>query len=68
MLKTIVKIINTVTAVYVIYMAGSGIYKMGVEAGKNEQPQVTNEPTGDDTTGPNFKMVDGVLYEKVKKY
>lgn len=68
MLKVIVKTINVVTAVYVVYVVVGTVYGMGKEAGKRE---ITAEsiPTGspDENGNPEYKVINGVVYKRVDK-
>lgn len=56
MVKTAVKIINTVGALYILYLGAKLFYKLGADS-------VTEEklPKGDD----NVKVFNGVVYKKV---
>lgn len=68
MLKVIVKTINVVTAVYVVYLIGGTVYAMGKEAGKKEAaPETVPVGTPDENGNPAYKIVDGVLYKRVDK-
>lgn len=68
MLKVIVKTVNAITAVYVMYIVGNTIYVMGKEAGKKEAADETI-PFGstDENGNPAYKVIDGVLYRRVDK-
>lgn len=71
MLKVLVKIVNTTAAVYVLYMAGATVYNMGKEAGRKEVGTYQTVDNGSavdskNVNGAQFKVVDGVLYERVK--
>ena len=68
MLKVIVKTINTITAVYVMYIVGSTIYTMGKEAGKKETAEIipfSSTGTPDDNSA--YRIVDNILYKRVDK-
>lgn len=67
MLKVIIKTINVVTAVYVVYLIGGAVYAMGKEAGKNEAAETIPVGTPDENGNPAYKIVDGVLYRRVDK-
>ena len=68
MLKVIVKGINFVAAVYVVYLIGGAVYEMGKSAGKKETAD-ESVPSGapDENGNPAYKIVDGVLYKRVTK-
>ena len=55
MVKTAVKIINTVGALYILYLGAKLFYKLGADSVMEEKL-----PDGDDV-----KVFDGVVYNKV---
>lgn len=57
MIKTTIKIINTVGALYILYLGAKLFYQLGADSATEEKL-----PDGD---GDDIKVFDGVVYKRV---